>query len=163
MGCELCDGAALVEAGEDPWAIARVGTGYVKLCRTQYFRGYTFFAAKLCVPEVYDLPAPVRDAHLHEMAEVAHALARAFNPRKMNYEALGNSVPHLHWHLVPRYDTDPHPRGPIWEDLSFLREFWLGGAPIPDVHRDELRRTILAELRNGDLDIEREFVSLSQG
>ena len=54
-----------------------VTTGYVKLCPTQYFRGYTFFSAKLCVSELHDLATGLRDTHLREMAEVAHALARA--------------------------------------------------------------------------------------
>lgn len=149
-----------MEAGEDPWAIARLATGYVRLCPTQYFRGYTFFPTKECVPELHDLPTGVRDIHLREMAEVAHALARAFEPRKMNYEALGNGTPHLHWHLIPRYATDPHPRGPVWEDLAFLREFWLRGMPLADGEREATQRLILTELRRADVDIEREYVAL---
>ena len=153
VACEMCESAERIEAGENPFAVARLTTGYVALCATQYFRGYTFFAARQCVREVYDLPASERATHLHEMVEVAHALDRAFNPRKLNYEALGNGVPHLHWHLIPRYATDPHPSGPVWEDHNFLRQFWLGGAP-PDEHSAETRRTILTQLRRGDLQIE---------
>ena len=33
----------------------------------------------------------------------------------MNYELLGNTVPHLHWHVVPRHDWDLNPKRPIWE------------------------------------------------
>jgi diadenosine tetraphosphate (Ap4A) HIT family hydrolase len=33
---------------------------------------------------------------------------------KMNYELLGNQVPHIHWHLVPRLAGDPEPRWPVW-------------------------------------------------
>jgi hypothetical protein len=51
----------------------------------------------------------------------------------------------------------PNPRGPVWEDLGFLRQFWLGGSP-PDETSHEARRTILAELRRSDLGIEREFI-----
>jgi diadenosine tetraphosphate (Ap4A) HIT family hydrolase len=149
-----------MDAGEDPFAIARLTTGYVKLCPTQYFRGYTFFAAKQCVAELNDLSGGTRDVHLHEMAEVAHALDLAFKPRKMNYECLGNGTPHVHWHLIPRYETDPHPRGPVWEDLSFLREFWSHGSPIPAGKRDSRRRAILTELRRADVEIEREYVDL---
>ena len=58
-------------------------------------------------------------------------MARAFKPFKLNYEALGNGTPHVHWHLVPRYESDPHPRGPIWEDLGFLRLLWTGGGARP--------------------------------
>ena len=157
VACEMCDSAKQIDAGENPFAIARLTTGYVTLCATQYFHGYTFFAARRCVREIYDLPASERATHLHEMAEVAHALASAFNPRKLNYEALGNGVPHLHWHLIPRYETDPHPRGPVWEDLNFLRQFWLGGG-APDEKTDEARRAILTQLRLGDVQIEREYV-----
>ena len=54
-----------------------------------------------------------------EMSDVAQAMFHAFNPRKLNYEALGNMVPHLHWWLTPRYDDDSRPRAPIWEDFDF--------------------------------------------
>ncbi len=155
----MCAAASRIEAGEHPFAIARLTTGYVTLCATQYFRGYTFFAARRCLPEVFGLAQPERATHLHEMVEVAHALDRAFRPTKMNYEALGNGTPHLHWHLIPRYETDPHPRGPVWEDLNFLRQFWLGGAP-PDEHSDEARREILRQLRVADVEIECEYVDL---
>jgi hypothetical protein len=53
--CEMCESADRMEAGDHPFAIARLATGYVTLCASQYFRGYTFFAARSCVPEVYDL------------------------------------------------------------------------------------------------------------
>lgn len=159
MPCEMCDAADRTEAGENSFAIARLTTGYVTLCATQYFRGYTFFAAKRCVREMFDLPGSERASHLHEMVEVAHALDRAFSPRKLNYEALGNGVPHLHWHLIPRYESDPHPRAPVWEDLGFLRQFWLGGTP-PDEKSDEARRSILTQLRLADIEIEHEYVEV---
>ncbi|MFF1819285.1 hypothetical protein ACFVWG_18440 [Kribbella sp. NPDC058245] len=36
-----------------------------------------------------------------------------YEPLKMNYETLGNSSPHLHAHLVPRYVEDPRPGQPF--------------------------------------------------
>ncbi|HEV3288196.1 MAG TPA: UTRA domain-containing protein, partial [Streptosporangiaceae bacterium] len=36
-----------------------------------------------------------------------------YEPLKMNYETLGNSLPHLHTHLVPRYTEDPRPGQPF--------------------------------------------------
>jgi diadenosine tetraphosphate (Ap4A) HIT family hydrolase len=45
---------------------------------------------------------------------VARALIGAYRPLKMNYETLGNSLPHLHTHLIPRYaDGDPRPGQPF--------------------------------------------------
>jgi diadenosine tetraphosphate (Ap4A) HIT family hydrolase len=158
MPCEICAAIENIDAGSDPYAVARLTTGYVKLLPTQYFRGYTLFNSKVCVAELHDLPPVVRDAHLREMAEVAHAVYRAFNPNKLNYEALGNGTPHLHWHLIPRYASDPHPRGPVWEDLAFLRNLWIGGATPDERERDESRRALLRELRLGAVEIEREYV-----
>jgi diadenosine tetraphosphate (Ap4A) HIT family hydrolase len=36
-----------------------------------------------------------------------------YRPLKMNYETLGNSLPHLHTHLIPRFTTDPRPGQPF--------------------------------------------------
>ena len=67
------------------------------------------------------------------MAEVAAAVMATFRPRKLNYELLGNSCPHLHWWLTPRYATDARPIGPIWEDLSsFVRNGPEGARPTDD-------------------------------
>ncbi len=48
------------------------------------------------------------------MTTVGKALAATLNPDKMNYELLGNAQPHLHWHIIPRYKTDPMWGRPIW-------------------------------------------------
>jgi diadenosine tetraphosphate (Ap4A) HIT family hydrolase len=45
----------------------------------------------------------------------SRAIRVVCNPDHMNYELLGNSNPHLHWHIVPRYKTDPRWGQPIWE------------------------------------------------
>lgn len=45
---------------------------------------------------------------------------RTLSPLKMNVASLGNQVPHLHWHLIPRYADDAHFPQPIW--ASRLRE-----------------------------------------
>jgi diadenosine tetraphosphate (Ap4A) HIT family hydrolase len=37
----------------------------------------------------------------------------AFAPVKLNYDLLGNAVPHLHTHIVPRYADDPRPGWPF--------------------------------------------------
>jgi diadenosine tetraphosphate (Ap4A) HIT family hydrolase len=124
--CANCAANAETDRGGNALAVARLTTGYVALHPCQYFRGMTMFVAKRCVAELYELPRDERAMHLHEMAEVATALSEAFAPRKLNYEALGNSVPHLHWWLTPRYDDDPRPFAPIWEDLDFLRVLWTG-------------------------------------
>ena len=67
-----------------------------------------------CLPET-------RSRFLEEMAIVAEAVFRAFAPRKLNYEMLGNSVAHAHWHIFPRYTDDPNPAWPVWNNEAWVR------------------------------------------
>ena len=43
------------------------------------------------------------------------AVARAVKPDHVNVESLGNVVPHLHWHIIPRYVGDPMWGAPVWQ------------------------------------------------
>jgi diadenosine tetraphosphate (Ap4A) HIT family hydrolase len=85
-----------------------------KLNPDQAFEGYTFLTLKWHEEELYELADKDRKQFLEDMSLVANALSKTFKPDKMNYELLGNSMPHLHWHLVPRYTSDPMWGRPIW-------------------------------------------------
>jgi diadenosine tetraphosphate (Ap4A) HIT family hydrolase len=128
------------------------------LLPNQYFRGSALFVAKRCVPELHEMAVPERAAFLFEMSEVARAMWLAFRPRKLNYEMLGNSCPHLHWWLLARRDDDRHPRGPVWEDLNFLRTLWTGQARLEPAERDDARAALLSRLRGVDVEIEAAYV-----
>ena len=154
--CDLCARIDRTERRENPFAVVRTVTGYVHLADVQYHEGYTIFVAKRCVNELHELPDADRDLYLHEMALVAEAVIHAFRPRKLNYELLGNGAPHLHWHLFPRRADDPRPRGPVWQDPSFLRALEEGAMPSPD-RVDELRGRLRSELEATGLEVERSF------
>jgi len=88
----------------------------VLLNRDQFFPGYTFVFTKDHVTELFHLSREVRQGVMEEVTAVAEALYTTFQPAKMNYELLGNMVPHMHWHLVPRFATDPLWPRPIWSE-----------------------------------------------
>lgn len=46
--------------------------------------------------------------------QVETAVREVMQPLKINLASLGNMVPHLHWHIIPRYADDAHFPAPIW-------------------------------------------------
>ena len=89
---------------------------YVALNRDQFFPGYSFVFTREHVTELFHLDLTIRQGVMEEVTRVAAALARVFQPTKINYELLGNMVPHMHWHLVPRFVDDPLWPRPIWSE-----------------------------------------------
>ena len=51
--------------------------------------------------------------YLRDVLCAARALEQHFGPVKTNYNTLGNSMPHLHTHVIPRYADDPKPGWPF--------------------------------------------------
>jgi diadenosine tetraphosphate (Ap4A) HIT family hydrolase len=88
----------------------------VILNRDQFFPGYCLLFTKVHVTELFHLDRDVRAGLMEEVASVARALYEVFRPAKINYELLGNMVPHMHWHLVPRFADDPLWPRPIWSE-----------------------------------------------
>ncbi|RNC72670.1 MAG: HIT family protein [Desulfuromonadales bacterium] len=96
--------------------IAELEHTRVMLNRDQFFPGYTFVFAKDHVTELFHLSRDVRQGIMEEVSAVAAVLFNLFRPAKMNYELLGNMVPHMHWHLIPRFSSDPLWPRPIWSE-----------------------------------------------
>lgn len=66
------------------------------------------------VGEFSDLPPAERERCMRLVAAVERVLIDEVRPTKVNLAALGNMVPHLHWHVVARFDWDSHFPQPIW-------------------------------------------------
>lgn len=96
--------------------IAELDHCHVTLNSDQFFPGYCFVFARSHVTELFHLDAAVRSGIIEEVNRVAAALYAVFEPAKINYELLGNMVPHMHWHVVPRFTTDPLWPRPIWSE-----------------------------------------------
>jgi diadenosine tetraphosphate (Ap4A) HIT family hydrolase len=134
-GCVFC--ALLAALGDaDTWRnpasgqvtrkIRDLPASVVILGQDQFYRGYAVVIARTHATELYELPKPEATQYFHDLLQVARAIATAFKPRKLNYELLGNTVAHLHWHVFPRYEGDPSPLRPVWEHAHAER------VPTPD-------------------------------
>ena len=110
MTCKACAGEW---PSKDHW-IADFGLTKAYLFDDQFFPGWTVLVLKRHATELFDLTKDERSRLIEEVSEVALALTMAFEPVKINYELLGNQLPHIHWHVIPRLAGDPAPRDAVW-------------------------------------------------
>lgn len=84
------------------------------LMRAGIQRGYTVVIWRgRHVTEPTELAPEEAAVYGSEVLYVARAIESYFLPVKTNYNVLGNSVPHLHTHIIPRYADDPRPGWPF--------------------------------------------------
>ena len=105
--CPLCreDGGALIWRGARLRVIRADEAGFPAFYRVVW---------NAHVAEFSDLNAPERAHCMDVVAQVEQALRQYLQPTKVNIAALGNMVPHLHWHVIARYDWDSHFPAPVW-------------------------------------------------
>jgi diadenosine tetraphosphate (Ap4A) HIT family hydrolase len=112
--CPFCRKLAALDALPEAELVWRFPHGVALLGPWQHYHGYCLLVSRRHATELSGLPDGERRAYLDEMCLLARALEYCFRPRKLNYELLGNQVPHLHWHLFPRYADDPDALKPVW-------------------------------------------------
>ena len=66
------------------------------------------------VAEFSDLSSAERQHCMDAVVVVESALREFLQPTKINLAALGNVVPHLHWHVIARFQGDSHFPAPVW-------------------------------------------------
>lgn len=118
MTCPLCaaDGGTLVWRGEK-LRVIRAGE--------EAERGFPAFYRVVWnahVAEFSDLAAADRQHCMGAVAVVEQALREAVQPAKINLAALGNMVPHLHWHVIARFGWDSHFPAPVWAPAQRERD-----------------------------------------
>ena len=105
--CPLCreDGGALIWRGARLRVIRADEAGFPAFYRVVW---------NAHVAEFSDLNAPERAHCMDVVAQVEQALRQYLQPTKINLAALGNMVPHLHWHVIARFGWDSHYPAPVW-------------------------------------------------
>ena len=96
--------------------ITELSISTLLLYRDQRFRGYCLLSFSAW--DATSLDALNNNEYSRfslDLRAASKAIRSVCHPDHMNYELLGNSNPHLHWHIVPRYKTDPRWGRPIWE------------------------------------------------
>jgi diadenosine tetraphosphate (Ap4A) HIT family hydrolase len=104
--CPLCP--------EDPTAIWQNDELRVIDARHPDYPGYTRVIWNAHVTEMTDLDVPERQRLMRAVWIVEHTLRATLAPAKINLAEFGNQVPHLHWHIIPRWRDDPGFPEAIW-------------------------------------------------
>jgi diadenosine tetraphosphate (Ap4A) HIT family hydrolase len=86
----------------------------------QYFPGYCVVISKTHVREMHQLPSVDGASIFADVLRVGKLINEHYHPLKMNYASLGNVDEHLHWHVIPRYETEPNPKEHPWAGAPFF-------------------------------------------
>ncbi len=87
--------------------IAPMQVSTLYLFKEQTYRGRCVVAYRHHINELFELSDAERDRFMADVARAAKAMQAAFNPAKINYGAYSDKLPHLHFHLVPKYRDGP--------------------------------------------------------
>ena len=113
-GCPVCKQFRLDEKEDEHLLyICDLPFSRLFLAKNQFVKGYCVLICRSHVIEPYELSKKERAGYFDDLALAASALQNVFKADKMNYNLLGNIVPHLHTHILPRYFTDSAPHKPI--------------------------------------------------
>jgi diadenosine tetraphosphate (Ap4A) HIT family hydrolase len=126
--------------------VSRLSVATLFLEKIQTYRGHCVLLFdsrhvtridELSSEEWHELSSDIRSTEL--------ALMDVFRPDHINIASLGQVVPHLHWHIIPRYVDDPRWGGPIW--TTSPEE--MGKVYLEQPEYAELAETIRRALANG--------------
>jgi diadenosine tetraphosphate (Ap4A) HIT family hydrolase len=133
MTCELCSatGGELLWQNERLRIVAVDDAHYPGFCRV-IWRDH--------VAEMTDLADAEQLELMRAVWATERAIRRIAQPDKVNLASLGNMVPHLHWHVIPRWRDDLTYPQPVWSAPQNA------AAPVRRVDRHRLAEQLLAAL-----------------
>ena len=110
-GCELCESTG----GE---LLHQAAQFRVVLIDDDKYPGFCRVIWQDHVKEVTDLPELDRMLLMDVLWQVELVVREVMQPEKINLASFGNMVPHLHWHVIPRYTDDAHFPAPVWAEAK---------------------------------------------
>ena len=109
------------------------------LFKEQSHKGRVIVASKQHVDDISCMSEEDAAAFMADVRHVAAALHKAFNPDKINFGAYGDTMHHLHVHIVPKYKDDPFEFGDVFAMNP-------GRVTLEPAQYDEVAQAIIANL-----------------
>ena len=113
--CVLCKDELKAEEGQLIW---RGDDCRVVLVNDPDLPGFCRVIWNRHVAEMTDLSYGEREHIMALVFAVEEAVRHAMHPDKVNIAALGNMVPHIHWHVIPRFKDDAFFPGSAWSSRT---------------------------------------------
>lgn len=120
MSCVFCTLGDQSSDGDDPFLVHRFALSDLRVGSHQFYKGYCVLVYREHVVEPTDLPQEKQTKFFEELMTASRWLQSAFKPHKMNFSCYGNLVPHMHWHLLPRYADDPQRLDPPFSRMHLF-------------------------------------------
>ncbi len=109
--CPLCE----LSGDASPMFVQQLSVSALYLNANQAYRGHCqLIFTKRHVRGIEELDETEYNSCMADLRVAAKAIETACKPDHLNYASLGNVVPHLHWHIIPRYVDDPRWGKGIW-------------------------------------------------
>jgi diadenosine tetraphosphate (Ap4A) HIT family hydrolase len=133
--------APRIDSNEHWDKVASLSASTLYLHKIQTYRGYSLLVFDpRHVTRLDQLSDTEHSAFMSDLQRVQKVLMKVVRPDHINVELLGNAFPHLHWHIIPRYKSDPRWGLPIWMTTE---------AEMPKLKLPaQERQSLLAELRD---------------
>lgn len=109
--CELC-----IQSGGE--VLYRDDHYRIVLVEDEQYPGFCRVIWNAHVREMTDLSSAERAILIAAVWQVEESIREVMCPDKINVASLGNITPHLHWHVIPRYEDDSHFPHPIWGEIK---------------------------------------------
>jgi diadenosine tetraphosphate (Ap4A) HIT family hydrolase len=139
--CILCKDGLKPEEGELIW---RGDDCRVIMVNDPDLPGFCRVIWNRHVPEMSDLTYGEREHIMSLVFAVEEVIREVMEPDKVNLATLGNMVPHIHWHVIPRYQDDAYFPGSPWSakvretSNASLEARRLLAKRLPEVIRDAI-------------------------
>jgi diadenosine tetraphosphate (Ap4A) HIT family hydrolase len=131
--CEICQKVGAARTGQLPFLIHEFEHSFLVVGDHQLFPGYCVLHTKEHAREPFDLPPATQATLFQELMTSAKAIHAEYQPWKINYGCYGNQVPHVHWHIFPRYESDPARRLTPWAQSADFDQHLTSGTQAREV------------------------------
>jgi diadenosine tetraphosphate (Ap4A) HIT family hydrolase len=141
--CPLCPGPAAAAPDTLIWQDETCRVVLVGGDEGRDFPGFCRVVWRAHVAEMSDLGTSERRHLMNLVFATELGLREVMRPDKINLASLGNVVPHLHWHVIPRWRGDSRFPAPAWSPRNPAAG---DGAVPPAPALDQLRTALLRAL-----------------